>query len=83
MATQTVFKLTAAEQAEIMKPINGQGGLQSFGRQLQRQLNQQTGEISLTDSQIGRIVRHLTYGPGGFESRLRDAFARPIKAALK
>ncbi|QGP78814.1 hypothetical protein [Sphingobium sp. CAP-1] len=81
MSTQT-FQLNPAEVAALQTPINGQGGLQSFGRALQRALNPVTGSITLSDAQVGRIIRHLGYGPGGFEGRLRTAFGRSILQAL-
>lgn len=79
---KTKLTLTAPEIAIVQRPLNGQGGLQSFGRQLQAALDAQTGEIELTDAQLGRIIRHMKYGPGGFEARLRDAFGRSIALAL-
>lgn len=77
----TTFTLTAAEQTALNAPLVGQGGFQSFGRSLQRQLKP-NGNITLSDAQLGRIVRHLTYGQGTFETRLRNAFGRNLKANL-
>lgn len=79
---KTKLTLTAPEIAVLQRPLNGQGGLQSFGNQLQTLLDPQSGEIELSDAQLGRIIRHMKYGPGGFEGRLRDAFGRSIALAL-
>lgn len=78
MATLT-FHLTAAEMAVLLRPVNGSGGFQSFFRRLQAKLDQVTGQIELTDSEMGRIVRGISYRPGGFEQRLHDIFARAIR----
>ncbi|MNT07576.1 hypothetical protein D3C72_1422890 [compost metagenome] len=77
----TTFNLNAAEQAAIMRPLNGQGGFQSFGRSLQRKLST-NGEIILSDEQLGRVIRHIRYTTGGFESRLIDAFGRSLRELL-
>jgi hypothetical protein len=72
------FRLTPAEMAILNRPLNGTGGFQSFGRALQASLGT-NGSISLTDAQVGRIIRHISNGPGGFEDRLKDAFGRSIR----
>lgn len=77
----TTFNLNPAEQAALNRPLNGQGGFQSFGRSLQRAL-QPNGQIDLTDAQLGRVIRHIRYTTGGFESRLIDAFGRSLRAML-
>lgn len=77
----TTLTLNAAEQTALNAPLAGTGGFQSFGRSLQRLL-QSNGKITLTDAQLGRIVRHLTYGQGTFETRLRNAFGRNLRALL-
>lgn len=64
-----------------MRPLNGRGGFQSFGRSLQRKL-MANGDISLSDEQLGRVIRHIRYTTGGFESRLIDAFGRSLRELL-
>lgn len=73
--------LTPQEIAVLRRPVNGQGGFQTLFRALQARL-QASGDIELTDAQIGRIVRHISYRPGGFETRLDDIFGRSIRAML-
>lgn len=73
--------LNAAERTALMRPLNGQGGFQAFGRSLQGKL-QANGDIELTDAQLGRILRHISYRPGGFEDRLEAAFGRSLRAML-
>lgn len=78
MPTTLQFKFTPAEVAAINAPANGQGGFQSLIRQLQGSLDLQTRTIDMTDAMIGKVVRYLSYRPGGFEGRLAAAFIRNI-----
>ena len=82
MPSTTTFTLTAAEQAEINKPVVGNGGHQTLMRTLHSKLNPATGEIILSDGLIGRIVRYSLYGPGGFQNRFKDAFRRSLRDAM-
>lgn len=77
--TRTTFTLDQSEAAELMKPLNGSGGFQSFGRKLQARLDKGSNDIALTDSELGRIVRHMKYDAGTFQNRLRDAFGRHLR----
>ena len=79
---RVTLTLTSAEAAELRKSIKGSGGWQSLARQLQAQLDPMTNQIGLTDAQVGRIIRYMMPGPGGFERRLHDAFQRSILDAL-
>ncbi|CAM3066368.1 hypothetical protein SPAN111604_02015 [Sphingomonas antarctica] len=72
------FTFTAQEIAAINIPANGQGGFQSLIRTLQAQLNPATGTMVLTDAQVGRVVRYMSYRPGGFEGRLAAALRRQL-----
>jgi len=76
------FTLTQAEMAEIQKSINGQGGHQTLMRKLRGQLNQQTGEITLTDADIGKIMRYADYSQGGFQDRFKKAFRRNLQPMI-
>ncbi|MBE7184509.1 MAG: hypothetical protein INR68_08900 [Methylobacterium mesophilicum] len=73
------FNLTNEEVQVLMTPVNGQGGFQSFFRSLQAELDAVTHTIELEDADVGRIVRHITYRPGGFENRLSDIFGRSLR----
>lgn len=75
------LRLTQQEIAILRRPVNGQGGFQTLFRTLQARL-QPSGDIELTDAQLGRILRHISYRPGGFETRLDDIFGRSIRAML-
>jgi hypothetical protein len=65
--------LTEGEAAELIQP-SGEGGHQRF-----HELQEDGMTISLTDEQLGRIVRYIgAYGGGGFQGRLRRAFRRAL-----
>ncbi|WP_191569594.1 hypothetical protein [Paracoccus yeei] len=76
------FVLTPDEAKILQRDVNGQGGLQSFMRRLQAKFDPASREIELDDDEVGRIVRMIGYGPGGFETRLRDVFRRPLREAI-
>ena len=76
-----LFSLTSSEVAELQRPINGQGGFQTLFRALQARL-QANGDIVLTDAQLGAIVRHIGFRPGGFETRIDTIFGRSVRAML-
>jgi hypothetical protein len=73
--------LLPAEITVLNRPVNGQGGFQTLFRTLQARV-QANGTIDLTDAQVGRIVRHISYRPGGFEDRLDAVFGRSIRLLL-
>lgn len=63
----------------LMRPAVGQGGFQSLLRHLQGKLDQQTGQIELTDEDRGKICRHAyDYGNGGWENQLRAIFGHHL-----
>lgn len=72
------FKFTPAEVAALNIPAVGRGGFQTLIRSLQQQLDPATGIIDLTDAQVGKIVRYMSYRPGGFEGRLVAALRRQL-----
>lgn len=75
------LSLTPDEVAILNRPVNGEGGFQTLFRALQARADP-IGGIDLTDAQIGRIVRHISYRPGGFEDRLDAVFGRSIRLLL-
>ena len=85
----TRFDLNLDEVVALNKVLVGEGGFQSFGRELQNQITIEDDQsnprhpyryhIDLSDRQLGRCLRHMRYDEGGFESRLRKAFARGIR----
>ena len=76
------FQFTPAEVAAINIPAVGQGGFQSLIRTLQCQLDPATGAMDLSDAQIGRLVRYMSYKPGGFEGQLAAAVRRQLHAFI-
>ena len=65
-----------------MEPVRGQGGFQTLFRRLQDGVNPATRVIEVSDVDLGRIVRHISYRPGGFEDRLSDIFGRSLQEYL-
>lgn len=75
--------LNDAEKAELMRATAGQGGWQGLIEGLQAKLNQQTGEITLSDEDIERVRRYaFDYGNGGWEGQLRRIFQRHLGPGL-
>lgn len=59
------------------------GGWQSLLVGIQQALNEQTGEVTLTENQIERIQRYaFSYGNGGWEDRLSGIFSRSLGPRL-
>lgn len=82
-AAEVTFELEPGEIAALDMPIQGQGGFQSFGRRLQEQVDRQSSTVTLSDADLGRIVRHMIYDPdGSFEQRLRTAFGRNLRRII-
>lgn len=75
--------LNQSEMNELRKPNAGSGGWQSLLEALQGKVNYQTGEITLTNTDIERIQRYaFDYGNGGWESRLIAVFGRHLGRKL-
>ena len=78
MIPASKIKLNADELTILFgygKRANGSGGFQYLTRLLCARINRSTGELNLTDKQLGRCVRYmLSYGRGGFQ----DSFLRPV-----
>jgi hypothetical protein len=71
--------LNASEIGRLMQPAVGQGGFQSLLQHLQGKLNQQTGSISLSDEDRGKICRYAyDYGNGGWETQLKLIFGNHL-----
>jgi hypothetical protein len=72
-----VFNLDVQEANEIRNAV-GSGGHQSLHRRLVAELDRPPGnQVTFTDEQMGELIRYMTrYGSGGFQGRLRHAFAR-------
>jgi len=76
------FELTSTEIAELQHPA-GEGGHQSFQKELISQLDGGGNRIKLDDEGFGKLIRYMTrYGSGGFQTRLRNAFERPLRKML-
>jgi hypothetical protein len=71
------FTLEPAEIAQITDTsVKGRGGLQTLQNKLRAQL--EAGRVvQLDNAGLGQLIRYMTrHGGGGFEDRLRRAFAR-------
>jgi hypothetical protein len=71
------FILLPAEIAQITgAEIVGSGGLQSLLRKVRSQV-EQGDTVEFDNAGLGQLIRYMTrIGGGGFETRLRRAFAR-------
>jgi hypothetical protein len=66
-----LVQLSEDEAQKVRLPVNGQGGLQSLLRKLQKQLDSENN-LTVTADQIEQIVRYSqNYGSGGFQGRLQ------------
>jgi hypothetical protein len=75
--------LTPEQAAAILDPA-GIGGQQDLAEAIRGQLSGSNLTVVLTDPLLGKLVRYMTmYGPGGFQSRLRKAFRRPLLDMLE
>jgi hypothetical protein len=75
--------LTAEQAAEIMDP-EGVGGQQDLAIAVREQLQGGNLTIELSHPLPGKLVRYMTsYGPGGFQDRLRWAFRAPLIKMLQ
>ncbi len=73
-----VFTLLPNEVEELTSATDA-GGHQSLHRRLLAELRNGNNEVTFTDEQLGELIRYMTrYGSGGFQSRLRRAFARSL-----
>lgn len=78
---KNVLRLTYQEARILREPVRGVGGFQSYARRLQAGLGW-GNVLVLSDADLGRAIRHISYGKGGFEGRLKDALKRPLGAML-
>lgn len=79
--TPVSVTLTQDEADELIKPV-GSGGQQSLHQMLISQLKNGNLTITLNDDQLGRLIRYMGYGSGGFQSRLKKTFRRTITDRL-
>lgn len=79
--TSVSVTLTQGEANELIKPA-GSGGQQYLHQMLISQLQNGNLTITLNDDQLGRLIRYMGYGSGGFQSRLKKAFRRTITDRL-
>jgi hypothetical protein len=55
--------------------VGRSGGFQGLTRLVYNNTNIETGEMELSDDQLGRCLRYMiSYGAGGFQ----DSFLRPV-----
>ena len=72
------FLLNEFEIKKLSKPIKGDGGFQGLMKKLQGNFNPNTNEIVLSEAEIDRIFKYVSYSEGGYESRLTDILGRHI-----
>ncbi len=72
---ELTITLESTELSILNGPWAGGGGFQGLAPKLQAK-TKTTGELSLTDEEIGVIVRHMSYEQSGFRDRLRKVFLR-------
>ena len=81
-AKPIVLVLEVDEAAQLLAPA-GAGGQQVFHQEIIDQLQNGNLAVAFDDDQLGKLIRYMTqYGPGGFQSRLRKAFQRPLLALI-
>lgn len=73
-----VFQLEQDEIQILTREINGQGGFQTLLRELEENLIAANGKLELSDELLGKTIRYLTYGGGGFQGRLADGIRRNV-----
>ncbi|WP_349934743.1 hypothetical protein [Acetobacter sp. A11-2] len=76
-----LFRLTP-DEATALTAQKGQGGFQSLFAKRLAQFDSTRNEVRLTDEGLGMIVRHLSYGPGGFQLYLKKIFGRSLMDLL-
>lgn len=71
---------TLTRYYEAVKRVGRSGGFQGLTK-LVYQKTSLSGEMELTDEELGRCVRYMiSYGPGGFQdSFLRRVFRRVLR----
>ena len=74
----TIYQLNEQEIEKLMKPIKGDGGFQGLMKKLQGNFNHDTKKIELSEAEIDRIFKYVSYSEGGYESRLVDIFGNHI-----
>jgi hypothetical protein len=81
-ANPFVFRLFANEIAELKQPA-GEGGFQSFQTRLLNELETSGDTITLTDEEMGKLLRYMTrYKSGGFQGHLRSALIRSFRSLI-
>jgi hypothetical protein len=80
MRVKSITVILSGEELRLLrKPVVGDGGHQSLLRKLQANTDRATGEMTVGQPEIERIVRYRKkYGQGGFQDRLKtmaDALA--------
>jgi hypothetical protein len=66
-----ISRLRRDELAVVRRPVEGQGGMQSFLRALNPRI-QDDGTLSLSTEEFERVRKYAEdYGEGGFQERFR------------
>ena len=74
------IKLNEVEYIELMKKVNSNGGFQLFQQELQRRINPTNRILSLSNADVGKILRYKNNPKkGGFQLRFDKIFGRHFK----
>jgi len=73
------FLLNQEEVKQLNKHPKGQGGFQDL---LLTFFDSKTNTFTLNDENLGQVIRYMGYGPGGFQSTLRQVFSRSINELM-
>jgi len=66
------IQLNDRELARIQQPVKGRGGFQTLLRRIQKNINGNTLDASVSD--IEKLVRYsFEYGQGGFQEQVKTA----------
>ena len=86
MSDDTIIaRLLVDELAVLRKPVEGQGGMQSFLRSLKSRIRED-GTLSLSPEEVERVRKYAEdYGEGGFQERFRLVLraTKPRSATLE
>ena len=82
-AKSFTITLNEAEASELLNVSGGSAGQQQVQAQLKEQLADGNRVLTLTDPQLGKLIRFMTQGPTAVQHVLKRTLARPLTEMLK
>ena len=82
-AKSFTLTLNETEASELLNLSGGSGPQQQVQTLLKEQLADGNRTLTLTDPQIGKLIRFMTQGPAAVQTVLRRAFSRPLSEMIK